>query len=181
MLICFVRAHLCIDQLKNVVTSLWMAPEMFTDEAVYQYEVDIWGLGITVIEMFRNRVPFQEHQQTLVWASIRNLTEMDEESRRYALEIPKPPKDVDLTNADLETQMYEFIFRCLTCEQSLRPTVSELMQDPFISPVMEELTTLEESAFILQSNNRSEDSSFTCEATFSPLRKLYEQVEEALK
>jgi hypothetical protein len=97
-----------------VGTLHWMAPEAIL-EREYDERADIWSLGITVIELAQLVPP-----------------NYDMHPARLLFYIPKeaPPK---LDQPELwSPQMNRFLARCLVKDHELRPTASELLNDPWI-------------------------------------------------
>lgn len=84
--------------IESRVTDLWMAPEMFKDGSYYGFEVDIWALGICLIEMLTMKPPFIEQNGDMVGSCIMNLPDICLEQQREQLNLEKPP--LDLTERD---------------------------------------------------------------------------------
>lgn len=82
------------DVVRSRVTDLWMAPEMYQDNAIYGFEVDIWALGISMLEMFHENPPFSDQHSGMVGGNIMNLPTMRLAEQRQALGIPPPPKEL---------------------------------------------------------------------------------------
>mmetsp|Transcript_8362 Transcript_8362/g.9851 ORF Transcript_8362/g.9851 Transcript_8362/m.9851 type:complete len:172 (+) Transcript_8362:224-739(+) len=122
-----------------------MAPEMFFDNAKYGYEIDIWALGITMLEMFKMDPPFYNLNGALVWGKIADLPNCSKAIQRSELGIPEEPDgpDFDIETADEEVQMYEMIARCCDTVQLNRPTAKELQDHPFIRDVVQDLKACE--------------------------------------
>merc|ERR1719284_299990 len=100
-------------------TPYWMAPEVvacetFRDEP-YDYRVDIWSLGVTLIEFAQMEPPFHE------------MTPM-----RVLLKIQKsdPPK-LDHPNR-WSREFNDFLKQCLVKDANRRPSAQELLKHPFI-------------------------------------------------
>lgn len=163
------------ELLSNLGTSQWMAPEMFF-ERPYQYEVDIWALGITILEMYRLKLPFDEYEDALRWASIKNLPEYSEGLQRLALKLPDKPEVDDLSELPMEGQMYELAYRMLNTDQKERPTAIQLMKDYLLEPLIEELRELEAKPCVNHEDSEGEDVC-RCRQTFGPIRELFEEVD----
>jgi len=131
--------------LDSLITDFWMAPEMFFDNAKYGYEIDIWALGITMLEMFKMDPPFYNLNGALVWGKIADLPNCSKAIQRSELGIPEEPDgpDFDIETADEEVQMYEMIARCCDTVQLNRPTAKELQDHPFIRDVVQDLKACE--------------------------------------
>ena len=100
-------------------TPYWMAPEVvacetFRDEP-YDQKVDIWSLGVTMIEFAQMEPPFHE------------MTPM-----RVLLKIQKsdPPR-LDHPNR-WSREFNDFLKLCLVKDPHRRPTAEELLKHPFI-------------------------------------------------
>jgi len=100
-------------------TPYWMAPEVvacetFRDEP-YDHKVDIWSLGITLIEFAQMEPPFHE------------MTPM-----RVLLKIQKsdPPR-LDHPNR-WSKEFNDFLKQCLVKDPHKRPNVEDLLKHPFI-------------------------------------------------
>lgn len=131
--------------LDSLITDFWMAPEMFFDNAKYGFEVDIWALGITMLEMFKMDPPFYHLNGTLVWGTISGLPQSSKEMQRVELGIPPKPDedDFDIEAADEETQMFEMIARCCDTDNFNRPSAEDLCDDPFVRDVVKDLVECE--------------------------------------
>ncbi|XP_046386682.1 serine/threonine-protein kinase 10 [Ischnura elegans] len=101
-------------------TPYWMAPEVVLCETFrdnpYDFKVDIWSLGITLIEFAQMEPPNHE------------MSPM-----RVLLKIQKsdPPK-LDRPS-DWSKDFNDFIAGCLVKDPTKRPTASELLKYPFIN------------------------------------------------
>ncbi|XP_023216313.1 serine/threonine-protein kinase PAK mbt-like isoform X2 [Centruroides sculpturatus] len=97
-----------------VGTPYWMAPEVISRQP-YGPEVDIWSLGIMVIEMVDGEPPF--------------FTEPPLEAMRRIRDLP-PPK---LKNTHKVTpRLQSFLEKMLIRNPSQRATADELLQHPFV-------------------------------------------------
>ncbi|ODN06171.1 Serine/threonine-protein kinase 10 [Orchesella cincta] len=101
-------------------TPYWMAPEVVMCETFkdnpYDYKVDIWSLGITLIECAEMEPPHHE------------LSPM-----RVVLKIQRgdPPK---LTKPTAYTPEFNsFVSKCLIKDPHNRPTAQEILHHPFIT------------------------------------------------
>mmetsp|Transcript_13735 Transcript_13735/g.15656 ORF Transcript_13735/g.15656 Transcript_13735/m.15656 type:complete len:395 (+) Transcript_13735:363-1547(+) len=131
--------------LDSLITDFWMAPEMFFDNAKYGYEVDIWALGITMLEMINMDPPFYHLNGALVWGKISDLPNNSKSVQRMELGINEEPDDddFDVEDADEETQMHEMIARCCETDPEKRPSAKDLLSDPFIREVVDDLISCE--------------------------------------
>ncbi|KAF9429716.1 hypothetical protein BGZ94_009743 [Podila epigama] len=93
----------------------WMAPEMVTSKA-YGAKVDIWSFGCLVLEMFTGQQPWKGYapHQALFTIGSNNA---------------HPPIPDTISEAG-----QRFLERCFISDANLRPTATELLQDPFAVP-----------------------------------------------
>ncbi len=99
--------------------SLRMAPEVFFCEANtdmnYDYRVDIWSFGITLIEMAEMDPPYHEMRAERVGAKIRQAA---------------PPTLKNLRQ--WSTEFFDILTCCLKRDPMERKTCQELKQHPFM-------------------------------------------------
>ncbi|KAK4337372.1 hypothetical protein RND71_043329 [Anisodus tanguticus] len=97
-----------------VGTPYWMAPEVIIREP-YGTEVDIWSLGIMVIEMVDGEPPL-----------------FDEPPLKAMKRIRDPPP-LSLKNPDkVSTRLLAFLKKMLVSDPSQRATAFELLEHPFL-------------------------------------------------
>ncbi|XP_059139072.1 mitogen-activated protein kinase kinase kinase 3-like [Physella acuta] len=96
----------------------WMAPEVVSakNKIPYDYKVDIWSLGCTVVEMATRRPPFPDLTPAKV---IKALTE----SREPTYTLPKSASE----------QMRNFLELTLQINPHDRPSTAELISHSFFS------------------------------------------------
>ncbi len=93
---------------------LWMAPEILSG-GVYDSSVDIWALGICLIEMAEGNAPYHHlHMVRAKFAIQKKPQTQFQEPQKYSHEIR------------------DFLDLCLQIEPKNRPTASELLGHPFI-------------------------------------------------
>ncbi|GMM38900.1 putative serine/threonine protein kinase [Saccharomycopsis crataegensis] len=97
-----------------VGTPFWMAPEMITRKFGYNEKVDIWSLGITVIELITGSPPHASHDPLKV-----------------LFRIPREPAPV-LIGDDFTEAIKEFTQCCLIKVPSKRPSAEWLLNHRFI-------------------------------------------------
>ncbi|KAK9453868.1 kinase-like domain-containing protein [Dipodascopsis uninucleata] len=97
-----------------VGTPYWMAPEVITEGATYNYKADIWSLGITIYEMATGQPPYA-----------------DQDGMRVMFLIPrsKPPR---LEAGEHSVSVREFLSLCLNERPEERPSADELLKTKFI-------------------------------------------------
>ena len=93
---------------------LWMAPEILSG-GVYDSSVDIWALGICLIEMAEGNAPY--HHLHMV---------------RAKFAIQKKPQTQFQEPEKYSYAIRDFLDLCLQIEPKNRPTASELLGHPFI-------------------------------------------------
>jgi len=113
-------AQLTQEQQKRrtvVGTPYWMAPELIRGQD-YHFKVDVWSLGIMLIEMMEGEPPYMEFPplRALFLITTKGLP---------AVQNP------DFWSADL----LDFLSKCVEKDVSLRPEADELLAHPFMSLV----------------------------------------------
>jgi len=97
-----------------VGTPYWMAPEVIS-RLPYGPEVDIWSLGIMVIEMIDGEPPFFNEPPLQAMRRIRDM----------------PPPKLKNTHR-VSPRLQGFLDRMLVRDHAQRATAAELMQHPFL-------------------------------------------------
>jgi len=101
---------------KTVIgTPYWMAPEIIQNQA-YGKEVDIWSLGIMLMEMAEGEPPYIKFSQAKALFLI---------STQGAPNLKKPK--------NFSSEFKQFLSLCVTKEPAKRPSAIELLQHPFIA------------------------------------------------
>lgn len=103
------------DPTKTTVvgTPLWMAPEIFLTRQ-YHPAVDIWALGVVLIEMVEGRPPYHKLERKEALKQICS-------------------KGCHLSNpADSSEVLQNFALRCLDKNAQRRATAEQLLEDPFL-------------------------------------------------
>lgn len=98
-----------------VGTPYWMAPEIIQRKGGYNEKVDIWSLGITVIELCTGSVPHSE-----------------EEPLKALYQICKRPPPI-LKGSRYSIYIKDFIKLCLQMVPEDRPSALELLKVKFIT------------------------------------------------
>lgn len=99
----------------------WMAPEMFgtsskKNEELYGSRVDVWGLGITAIELGDGAAPFLDMHPT-----------------RTIFQIVRNPPPTLYRPANWSQNYNDFIAECLEKNPDNRPFMVELLEHPFFT------------------------------------------------
>ncbi|KAG0533389.1 hypothetical protein BDA96_04G189300 [Sorghum bicolor] len=92
----------------------WMAPEVIMNKNGYSFEVDIWSLGCTIIEMGTGRHPWHQYEDVPAMFKIVNTNDMPEIPERFS----KEGKD--------------FLSLCLKRDPGQRPSATQLLRHPFV-------------------------------------------------
>ncbi|XP_031482544.1 mitogen-activated protein kinase kinase kinase 3-like [Nymphaea colorata] len=92
----------------------WMAPEVIMNTNGYNWAVDVWSLGCTVIEMATSKPPWIQYEGVAAIFKIGN-----------SKEIPSIPDHISDEGKD-------FLRQCLQRDPSARPTAAKLMNHPFV-------------------------------------------------
>lgn len=102
-----------------VGTPYWMAPEVIACDsdpcAEYDMKADIWGLGITCIEMLEIEPPLSEYHPL----------------RALLLIVAKPPPALQ-SKTKASKYLVDFIAKCCMKDNEKRPSCQELMKHPFV-------------------------------------------------
>jgi len=94
-------------------TPYWMAPEILNES--YNNKIDIWSLGITVIELIEGDPP-----------------NWDLKPFQLVLKLPIDPPPKLKNPAKVSKELNEFIALCLQKDSEKRPSADKLLLNPFI-------------------------------------------------
>ncbi|EMR11364.1 hypothetical protein PNEG_00391 [Pneumocystis murina B123] len=122
-----VAAQLTANNFKRntfVGTPYWMAPEVITEGASYNFKADIWSLGITIYEIATGNPPFA-----------------DQEPMRAIILIPRSPP-TRLEGTQFSSQLKDFVAICLNEDVNERPSAMELLKTKFIKQTMKTPTSI---------------------------------------
>ena len=92
-----------------------MAPEIIKGAEMYTQKVDIWSLGIMMLEFVYGEPPYLNQPQTQVC---------------YMILTMNPP---EIDPVKWSANMRDFVKVCLTKDPRERPSVEELLKHPFMS------------------------------------------------
>uniref|UniRef100_A0A6B2KX27 Protein kinase domain-containing protein n=1 Tax=Arcella intermedia TaxID=1963864 RepID=A0A6B2KX27_9EUKA len=108
------------DKRKTLIgTPYWMAPEVITNKtrySPYDFKVDIWSVGITVIELAEKDPP---------------LSQMN--PMRALMQIPLRDSPKLAQPHKWSSQMNDFVSLCLQRDVKKRPTIDELLEHAFVT------------------------------------------------
>ncbi|KAL6598474.1 hypothetical protein ACP70R_046173 [Stipagrostis hirtigluma subsp. patula] len=116
-------------------TPYWMAPEVIVGSG-HNCTADIWSVGCTVIEMATGKPPWSHEYQ--------------EVSIMYHVGTTKSHPPIP---EHLSTEAKDFLLKCLQKEPEMRSAASDLLQHPFISGGLEDLSQLNHAASQETSSN----------------------------
>ncbi|ORZ11232.1 kinase-like domain-containing protein [Absidia repens] len=131
-------AQMTMDQDKRqsvVGTPYWMAPEVIKGKE-YDSKVDIWSLGVMMMEMAQNDPPYIDHPPLRAVFLI------------AANGIPKLDNPEQWSSA-----LIDFIEQCTLMDATRRPNAEQLLKHPFLSLA----TTHEETAALVKERKRLDE------------------------
>jgi len=101
-----------------------MAPEIIQG-FVYSFEVDVWSLGITIIEMTEGEPPFMEIPPLRALLFFKNHNNNNNNSKMI-------PQLKDTPRVKWSNEMRDFVNHCFL-PSTQRPDVNKLLLHPFIT------------------------------------------------
>ena len=122
--------HSCSKRNTTCGTSLYMAPEVYEEEACLKS--DVWALGISIIEMAENKNPFAG----MTSAKIVN----------QVLNKPSPT----LSSSQCSSDLIDFVKQCLVKDVKERASVEELLKHPFVKDSIDRIRNKGNSSLLLQ-------------------------------
>ena len=122
--------HSCSKRNTTCGTSLYMAPEVYEEEACLKS--DVWALGISIIEMAENKNPFAG----MTSAKIVN----------QVLNKPSPT----LSSSQCSSDLIDFVKQCLVKDAKKRASVEELLKHPFVKDSIDRIRNKGNSSLLLQ-------------------------------
>eukprot|EP01059_Diplonema_ambulator_P019744 TRINITY_DN3338_c0_g1_i1.p1 TRINITY_DN3338_c0_g1~~TRINITY_DN3338_c0_g1_i1.p1 ORF type:complete len:410 (+),score=119.25 TRINITY_DN3338_c0_g1_i1:68-1231(+) len=117
----------CGDAKSFVGTVTYMSPERLKGETYY-YSVDIWGLGISLVELVTGQHPFQSvlgeaavgDSSLKFWKLVQHLS-----STESPISLP--------SELEVSDEFKDFINQCLVKEGSTRTSAAALLHHPWIT------------------------------------------------
>jgi len=98
-------------------TLLWLPPEVINQDPNYSTAIDIWSLGITIIEMGDGEPPYNHLEQS---AALREIANIDKPSATFK-DQTKWPRD-----------LLDFLNLCLSKDATKRKSARELLNHDLI-------------------------------------------------
>jgi p21-activated kinase 1 len=99
----------------QVGTADWMAPEVVKRQT-YDERIDVWSLGITIIEMMIGKTPYAEKPENKV--------------KKMILQHGKPPMPY---KDQLDREFQDILDMCLEIDPNERASASDLLGHPFFT------------------------------------------------
>ena len=100
--------HSCSKRNNVCGTSMYMAPEVYEEEACLKS--DVWALGISIIEMAEGKNPFAGMTSAKIMSQV----------------VSKPPPS--LTSSEWSSDLVDFVKRCLVKDVNERASVDDLLE-----------------------------------------------------
>ena len=122
--------HSCSKRNNVCGTSMYMAPEVYEEEACLKS--DVWALGMSVIEMAENKNPFAG----MTSAKIVN----------QVLNKPSP----SLSSSGWSSDLVDFVKKCLVKDVKKRASVEALLKHPFVKDSIERIRDKGNSSLLFQ-------------------------------
>ena len=122
--------HSCSKRNNVCGTSMYMAPEVYEEEACLKS--DVWALGMSVIEMAESKNPFAG----MTSAKIVN----------QVLNKPSP----SLSSSGWSSDLVDFVKKCLVKDVNERSSVDELLKHPFVKDSIERIRDKGNSSLLFQ-------------------------------
>jgi serine/threonine protein kinase len=61
----------CVDLDSHVVSSFWRPPELFGQSTDYDWAIDMWSVGVTIVQMLIGKPPWDGRSSDEAWGKIR--------------------------------------------------------------------------------------------------------------
>ena len=122
--------HSCSKRNNVCGTSMYMAPEVYEEEACLKS--DVWAFGMSVIEMAESKNPFAG----MTSAKIVN----------QVLNKPSP----SLSSSGWSSDLVDFVKKCLVKDVKKRASVDELLKHPFVKDSVERIRDKGNSSLLFQ-------------------------------
>jgi serine/threonine protein kinase len=118
-----------VDAKTFIGTPYWMAPEIIDTKSggpPYDFKVDVWAIGITVIELAEMNPPLY-----------------DMNPMRALFEIPNRPAPRLIDNGEWSRALIDFVDHCCRKRPAERPSAKEMLQHQFLRGVQSEPKVLQ--------------------------------------
>ena len=140
--------HSCSKRNNVCGTSMYMAPEVYEEEACLKS--DVWALGMSVIEMAESKNPFAG----MTSAKIVN----------QVLNKPSP----SLSSSGWSSDLVDFVKKCLVKDVNERSSVEALLKHPFVKDSIERIRDKGNSSLLFQLAERVGNTT-PCETTIESM------------
>ena len=122
--------HSCSRRNNVCGTSMYMAPEVYEEEACLKS--DVWALGISIIEMAESKNPFAGMTSAKVVNQVLNK--------------PSPT----LSSSQCSSDLVDFVKCCLVKDVKKRASVDDLLKHPFVKDSIERIRNKGNSSLLFQ-------------------------------
>ena len=125
-----------------VVTRWYRAPEVMCCRKWYEARIDVWSLGCIISELYTRKPLWKgkhsRDQLSLIFDTLGTPTNTSwittESQRRWVQQLPyKPPKDLSQVLPGSTPLARDFIAQCLIYNPAQRPTITQVIDHPFLA------------------------------------------------
>lgn len=114
----FAEDAVTLSTITTIGTPYWMAPEVITIGKKYTFPADIWSVGATAVELAEGGPPYCEY-----------------EPNRAMIEIQQYGFPGFRQGSTHSAAFQNFVTRCMNVAPRLRPSIDQLLKDPFIKQI----------------------------------------------